>query len=164
MRVQHSGDGVEPVRCTKKSRMSRDYVVEWDDEKAEVGFAKIGDGGSITYNSDKYEIDSRGPLGRVWTLKKGREAVMTAEKHGLRNAIQMECNGEHFSLERKHLLSSEFLLCGNNEVIADFDKPGFFGGKTEIEVMDIETDFLTLAFAFWVVTTIRRTAKGNRKV
>ncbi|NNE68414.1 MAG: hypothetical protein HKN33_17745 [Pyrinomonadaceae bacterium] len=164
MRVQHSGNGVEPVRCIPKSRLSRDYDLEWDNESIEVSFSTFGDGGKLKFKDSEYEIDVKGPLGRIWTLREDRDPVMTAERHGIRSAIIIERDGEQYSLERKHLLSSEFLLSAHNEVIADFEKPKLLNRKLEIHVLDVEADFLTLAFAFWMVTDVRRAATGKRRV
>ena len=163
MRSQHSGDGIEPVKCEPKGRFSGDYLLDWGGETCEVCFLKGASAGSIQLMEDRYEIIQNGPLSRIWTLKKDGEKILQAKRRGIRSSIRIVRDNELFLLERKHLLSPMFLLSDNDRVIANYDKQKMFNRKLEIEVIDVEADFLLLAFAFWLVTSVRRASSGNLK-
>jgi len=163
MRNQHSGDGIEPVKCEPKGRFSGDYVLDWGGETIDVLFEDHGREGVIVQSGEEYEIHSKGPLGKTWTLEKDRECVMTATRHGVRSSIRLLRDNEAFLLERKHLLSPVFLLSDNEGIVAEYAKQGILHRKLDIGVINAETDFPLLAFAFWLVVSVRRASTGSLK-
>ncbi len=160
MRNSHSGKGIEPIICKRKSRISADYDLAWGDENAEALFGTFGGGGKILHDGSTYEISAKGPLGRVWTLSNDGKPVYTAERKGLRSSIRIEGENGDFRLERKHMLGNEFRLTDPEDVVAEFEKPKYVTGNSEISVLSIDVDFLGICFAFWLVTTIRRASEG----
>ena len=161
MRNQHSGDGIEPVKCEPKGRFSGDYVLDWGGETIDVLFENHGREGVIVQSDEEHEVQSKGPLGRTWTLEGDRGCVMTAKRNGVRSSIRLVRDNEAFLLERKHLLSPVFLLSDNEGIIAEFAKQGILHRKLDIGVINAETDFLLLAFAFWLVISVRRASSGS---
>lgn len=161
MRINHSGYGVEPVICSRKRRFSADYDLAWGDDRAEALFASFRGGGSVVHSGTTYDITAKGPLGRVWTMNNDGSQVFRAERKGLRSSIRIDAEDGYFLLDRKHMLGSAFRLADPDDTIADFEKPNSLNGRSEISVLDIETDFLVVCFAFWLVTTIRRASIGN---
>ena len=141
--------------------MSVDYDLVWGDERAEALFGTFRGAGSIVHDGAKYEITAKGPLGRVWTMNNLGSQVFKAERKGLRSSICISGEEGYFLLERKHMLGSAFRLAHPDDVVADFDRPNSINGRSEISVLDVEADFLTLCFAFWLVTTVRRASTGN---
>ena len=160
MRGNHSGNGIEPIICKRKTRYSVDYDVIWADESAEALFGPK-DGGTIVREKKIYKVNVGGPLSRVWKLEHDGETVLTAERHGLRSAIEINGGKKPVKLERKHLLGSAFRLVDPDGVVAEYHKAKAITGKSEIEVLDVEAEFLILIFAFWLVTSIRRASSGN---
>ncbi|MDH3494323.1 MAG: hypothetical protein OEM82_12285 [Acidobacteriota bacterium] len=163
MRNQHSGDGFEPVKCRPKSKFSQNYTLDWGGETIDVHFETNTSKGGIRVKKDEYEIVQSGPLSRIWTLEKEGEVVIRAKRKGVRSSIRIEKDNDAYLLERKHLLSPVFLLSDNESVIAEFNKERFFHRDLEIEVMSIEQDFLLLAFAFWLVISVRRASRDAVK-
>lgn len=161
MRINHSGQGIEPIICRRKTRFSADYELIWGDEKGEVLFESFRGGGGVVVSKTQYGITAKGPPGRVWSLANGDSNVLIAERRGLRSAIRIDGDEATYRLERKHMLGSEFRLTDWDEVLAEFEKPRPINGASEITVLDLEADFLTLCFAFWLVTTVRRASTGN---
>ena len=161
MRSNHSGDGIEPIICKRKTRSSGDYALMWDIEKAEILFEASDSKGSIVNEGKRYSISAGGPLSRTWTLGLDGETVITAERHGIRSAILFDGTAKPVKLERKHMLGNQFRLTDPDGVVADFGPPKPVSGTSSIDVLDVEAEFLTLCFAFWLVTSIRRSSTGK---
>jgi hypothetical protein len=151
------------IRCKPKGLCSWDFFLDGEGHRASVEFNWVGEQGAIVADSTPFDVLKHGVFSGHWTLEHDGVAVASAQKSSaFTRTFEIQKGDDTLVLCAESALGRSFRVDHAGEAIATITPDHAFTRRATIETLTDKVDFLTLAFAFWlVVLTWRRQASNG---
>lgn len=151
------------IRCTPAGIFSWDFRVSGEGHVAALEFNWLGEQGRITADGVAFEVRKHGIFSGHWTLDHNGMQIVSGQKSNVfTRTFDMQTPTGGLVLRAVSPFGRTFQIERSNDVIATITPDHVFTRRATIDIWNLDWDFATICFSFWlVVLSWRRAAQKN---
>ena len=151
------------ITCSPDSLVSWNYFLEGGGHQAIWQKKWTSEQGAILIDDVYFAIKKHGVASGKWTIERDEEVVYTGKKlSAFRRSFVIEGSGHVYDLGPMSLLGRSMFFAKDGNVLALISPKHWYSKKATIEILDPDTDFPALVFAFWLTVLLwRRRARNS---
>ncbi|MEO6595941.1 MAG: hypothetical protein ABIP94_14410 [Planctomycetota bacterium] len=151
------------IQCRPTGTFSWNFELEGAGHRAALEFDWFSEQGTMHIDGEALRIQKHGIGSGRWSLnRKDQQLVSSHKSSPLTRRFEIAAEAGPLVLRAASAFGRKFVLERSGKAIATIAPNHAFTRRATIATNDADTDFRTLAFAFWLaVLTWRRTARRS---